>query len=241
MDIELEWDAVSDADHYEVYWGTSSGSYTGSETTSGTSYNLTVPDVTYYFAVKAVGNGGLKSDYSREVCVIDPNNVPEPYDRGWEVTSGDLKGAKFFYDSANPQTPTLESSYGIPALNLSGVNPVGVRMNLQPSGATFNPHVTIFVPCPGYSDVSGLDMYYYNDTSWVLANDADDPDIVQPDAVGWMVPGSRENHHSGTPSTIAIQVYHFSGVQAGSIQGSPSSPGSRESGSGCFLGTAAQP
>jgi len=203
-----------------------------------------VPDGTWYWVVTAYDSEGLESAVDREIMVLGPNHPDlAPYDKGWGITGGHLKGFRVCYnDPVDPDdTPTLGPSDAIPALNLSGVSPVGVRMNLQPSGATFNPHVTIFVPCPGYSDVSGLDIYYYDGASWFLANDADAPDIVQPDAVGWMVPGSRENHDSGTPSTIAIQVYHFSGVQAGSIQGSPSSPGGPESGSGCFIGTAAQP
>jgi len=38
------------------------------------------------------------------------------------------------------------------------------------------------------------------------------------------VPGSRVNHNDGDPSTIEIQVYHFSGVQSGSAGGGGIAP-----------------
>jgi len=77
---------------------------------------------------------------------------------------------------------------------------------------------------------------------WYLANDGDDQGTVQPDAEGWMVPGSRVNHNNGDPSTIEIQVYHFSGMQAASSSSSSSSSsgssGGGGSGGGCFVATA---
>ena len=51
-----------------------------------------------------------------------------------------------------------------------------------------------------------------------------------------MVPGSRVDHDIGSPSTIEIQVYHFTGVLAGS----PSASGGRSTDelAGCFIATA---
>jgi len=55
-----------------------------------------------------------------------------------------------------------------------------------------------------------------------------------------MVPGSKINHNSNEPSTIEIQVYHFSGVQAASTPPSPSpAPPDPGGGGGCFIATAA--
>jgi hypothetical protein len=58
-----------------------------------------------------------------------------------------------------------------------------------------------------------------------------------------MVPGSRVNHNNYTPAVIEIQVYHFSAVQAATIQitvNSPPNPDGSSSGSGgCFIATAA--
>jgi hypothetical protein len=124
---------------------------------------------------------------------------------------------------------------------------VGTPLNLQPSGSHFSLPVTLLIPCPGYSDASRLDVYYYDDHrgEWFLAHDAeDDPDVVQTDAIGWLVPGSRVNHNTGTPSTIEIRVNHFSGVQAAAAAGSvPPAPTptstptvtSSGGGGGCFI------
>ncbi|MBW1899075.1 MAG: hypothetical protein JRI61_08455 [Deltaproteobacteria bacterium] len=52
--------------------------------------------------------------------------------------------------------------------------------------------------------------------------------------------GSRINHNDGNPSTIEIQVYHFSGIQAGTssvTEGSGSGDDSADGG-GCFIATA---
>jgi hypothetical protein len=48
-----------------------------------------------------------------------------------------------------------------------------------------------------------------------------------------MVPGSRVNHNETDPATIEIQVYHFSGAQAGSFTG-----GGGGGGGGCFISAA---
>ena len=52
------------------------------------------------------------------------------------------------------------------------------------------------------------------------------------------------NHNNGNPSTIEIQVYHFSGVQAGVVGGASASSGSGSvvaggsgGGGGCFIST----
>lgn len=239
LDVEFKWDASPDADHYEVYWGTSSGNYPNSDTTSDTTYNLTLPDATYYFAVKAIGNRGLKSDYSREVCVLGPNDIEAGYDRGWGITTGDLAGFKVMYD-INDATPTLGPSSDLPPI--PDVNAVGVPLNLQPSPVPpFATPMKIFIPCPGCSDVSRLDIYYYDGANWFLANDADAPDIVQPDAVGWMVPNSREDDNTSTPPTIAIRVVHFSGVQAGIPSDSIAVLTGAEGAGGCFMDTLLPP
>jgi hypothetical protein len=62
---------------------------------------------------------------------------------------------------------------------------------------------------------------------------------VQAGGEGWMVPGSRVNHNLGSPSTIEIQVFHFTGVQAGSPSGSGGRTTDAVSGGGCFIATAA--
>ena len=102
----------------------------------------------------------------------------------------------------------------------------------------------MFDALPGYDPYRDAgDIYYYDDVrmDWYLANDGDDPETVQPDAEGWMVPSSRVNHNNGNPSSIEIQVYHFSGIQAASSSSStPSSSRSSSGGGGgggCFIGS----
>jgi hypothetical protein len=123
------------------------------------------------------------------------------------------------------------------------INGVGVPMNLQPP-TVFNTPVKIFIPCPLYMDVSGLDVFLYQGASCVLALKGEE---VQPEGDGWMVPGSRVNHNNGDPSTIEIKIYHFSAVQAGSTPSS-STPlpdtfqGTSTIGTGdggCFISTVA--
>ena len=92
----------------------------------------------------------------------------------------------------------------------------------------------LIIPCPGYTDVSGLNIYYYDGNTWVLASDA--AGNVQPGGEGWMVPNSRIDHNETDPPTIKIEVYHFSGAMAGSFSGAGSGGGG---GGGCFISTAA--
>jgi len=248
--LTLGWDPSiqPNLDHYVVYWGTSSGNYSMSEVipSDTTTFRVTglTADTRYYFTITAVDVEDNESIVSREVSWIKHLYGDEDgRDAEWGVTTGNLKNFNLGFDSL-ADIPTLGDSEDIPRVNLSGVTSVGTPLNLQPSGTYFNPPVKIFIPCPGYRDVSNLNVYYYDDSTleWHLANDAEDPFMVQPDAVGWMLPGSRVNHNNGNPSTIEIQVYHFSGAQAGSISGGGSSSSSGGSGSsgGCFIETVAK-
>ena len=72
-DITLTWDPNNEPDlsHYIVYWGLTSGDYTENSGNIGleTEYSVEIPDdgQIYYFAVTAVDEAGLESDYSNEV------------------------------------------------------------------------------------------------------------------------------------------------------------------------------
>jgi hypothetical protein len=246
--VTLGWDPSPQPslDYYVVYWGTSSGNYSMSEIipSDTTTYRVTglAADTRYYFVVTSVDDEDNESLVSREVSWIKHGSGDEDgRDTEWGISSGTLKNFNLGFDSA-ADIPTLGDSSDISGVNLARVTGVGTPLNLQPSGTYFNPPVKVFIPCPGYTDVSNLDVYYYDDdtSEWYLANDADDPYTVQPDAVGWMVPGSRVDHNSGNPSTIEIQVYHFSGAQAGNSSGGGSGSFSVDSGSGggCFVATA---
>ena len=77
--FNLTWDANSEPDlsHYIVYWGTESREYDSNSGNIGlvTEYSVTLPDngEDYYFAVTAVDEAGLESDYSNEVNTEGPN------------------------------------------------------------------------------------------------------------------------------------------------------------------------
>jgi hypothetical protein len=180
-------------------------------------------------------------DYARaglpdtsDVAQDDPD-LGGAYDAGVQVNSGDLQGAKILYDSAEPIQPTFGPTAEIPPLDMANTDAVGVPMNLQPP-TVYNTPVRIFIPCPGHRDVSQLSVFLYNGTGWVLACNA--AGIVQPAARGWMVSGSRVNHNNGNPSTIEIQVHHFSGVQAG-LTSTPqvAASGGGGGGGGCLITT----
>jgi len=241
VDVTLAWDPSEGADHYVVYWDTRSqppGGYANSLDVG----NVTqIPisgldeDTTYYFVVRAFDAAGNRSPVSREVALIGASQLTAPYDRGWAVTTGDQAGTALQWNSSEATIPTLGSSNDLPGI--PGIDAVGVPANLQPSPQSFTTPVKVFIPCPGYSDVGGLNIYYYDGANWVLASNGDTPGTVEPGAAGWMVAGSRVNHSGGAPSTIEIEVYHFSGVQAGTPSGSSQSSGG--GGGGCLIATAA--
>lgn len=239
FDSTLEWDEHTELefDHYEIFTREEAQSYDYNDPLlpsppDATNYNFNGLDdnITYCFVVRAVGEidgEEVESRNSREVCILAPNSLGPDYNRGWAITSGDLKGfaVSYFYDDADPDpSPTLGPSSAIPDLHdeFPNIYGVGVPLNLQPSPAAFSNPVRISIPCPGYSNVSALDVYHYDGSNWVLADDT------------WMILGSRVNHNGGDPSAIEIQVYRFSGVQAGATSYSNSS-----SGGGCFVVTAA--
>ena len=171
---------------------------------------------------------------SADVAAGDPElELAEGLDDGIEVTSGDLAGAMIIYDSSELQTPLFGPMDEIPPVTLSGVRSAGVPINLQPPAVFDNP-VKILIPCPDTDDVSGLNVYYYDGNSWVLAVDA--AGNVRPGGDGLVKPDSRVNRNDTSPATIEIWIYHFSGFQAGNFSGGSS--GSGGGGGGCFIATA---
>ena len=246
--VTLNWwpNGEPNLDHYVVYWGTSSGSYTSSTIVSRDITNYEIIGLSsgtkYYFVITAVDDQGDESAFSREVYWKKYDNpIDGVRDVEWGITSGLLKGCKIVFSSKDP-VPTLGDSREIPPLNVSGASAIGLPLNLEtePQGFLFTTPVTIYIPCPGFSNVSELDIYYYEDGSgWLPSSDGDDPDSVEPDAANWMVEGSRVNHNNGDPSTIEIQAYHFSGAQAAATSSDGLTSTSSGGGGGCFIGTAA--
>ena len=73
--VTLAWDPspATEAVNYNVYYGTASRAYTH-VVAAGTNTTVTISNllasITYYFAVTAVSNSGLESDYSMEVSTL---------------------------------------------------------------------------------------------------------------------------------------------------------------------------
>jgi subtilisin family serine protease len=189
-----------------------------------------IPQAEFNFNIESEDEHEVASDNLPETIPVVPED--SGYDAGVEVSSGYLEGAKIYYDSGEPVQPGFGPLGELPLFNVSGVEAVGVSMNLQPP-TVFTTPVKIFIPCPGQTDVSDLRIYLYNGINWVLACDANGN--VRSGAEGWMVPGSREDHNNSNPPGIEIQVYHFTGIQAALpvIGGGQVSGG--DSFGGCFI------
>jgi len=188
----------------------------------------TVPMETYTYSFKTETQEQHQT--AEENTPASTESTPEVGKTAIEADAGtELEGAKIVYDSSEPVAPHFGPTDEIPELNIPDTNAIGIPVNLQPPTVFENP-VTIFIPCPGVSDPSTLNIYHYNPSlGWLLATGVS----------GWMVPGSRVNHPETTPSTIEIEVYHFSGTQVGKPS-QPSSPSpSGGGGGGCFIATAA--
>jgi hypothetical protein len=171
-----------------------------------------------------------------ETFPIPLKNTPKPGldTSGVTSTATELDGAAIVYESTVPTTtgiiPYVGPTEDVPVFNVAGYTVVSVPMNLLPP-SVFPSGVTVVVPCPGYTDVRGLYVYYYNGQQWVMA--CDPSGNIQPGGVGWMVPGSRVNHN-GNPSWIEIKVYHFSAVIVATSSGTTVTAESG-GGGGCFI------
>lgn len=245
IDVTLEWDPSPDAQYYVVYWRTASQNYDVPRSANvglSTTYDFSKPDDTYFFVVRAVDDPNIESYNSREICVLDPGTLA-PYNRGWAITDGDLKGFMVHYNDNAPDTPTLGPSGDIPSLHQSvqDVQGVGLAVNLQPSGTDFTPdNVKIFIPCPGYSDPSGLNIYFYDDlggADWILAWDGSEQVMTIPGHDWLAAPPIPHGPVGNTMATYEVIVKHFSGAQAAAPAG-PTLSGGGGGGGGCFVSTA---
>ncbi len=109
-EVTLQWDPNSEPDlsHYIVYWGTSSGAYTNDSGDIGlvTTYTRSLPDdgEIYYFAVTAVDEAGLESDYSNEVNTDDEvSGNPPTADAGPDQNVDE--GVTVYLDGTNSIDP----------------------------------------------------------------------------------------------------------------------------------------
>jgi hypothetical protein len=132
-----------------------------------------------------------------------------------------IEGAKIIYDHLEPVIPRFGPLEEIP--NLDILEGIGLPLNLQPANVFVTP-MTVFIPCPGETDLGALEIYVFNPAiGWQASWETD----------GCIVPGSRVNHgpndpDSTEPPTIEVQLNHFSGIQAGR----PAEPISPSAGAG---------
>jgi hypothetical protein len=165
--------------------------------------------VTYYSSFK------IESEEEHAAALADTPSSTEYVDDpviGQITIAADpgtaIEGAKIIYDALEPVAPRFGPLEEIP--NLDSVEGVGIPLNLQPANVFVKP-VTVFIPCPGETDLGILEIYVFNPAiGWQASWETD----------GCIVPGSRVNHgpndpYPTEPPTIEIQLNHFSGVQAG--------------------------
>jgi len=273
-DVTLAWDANTESNlaGYKVYYvpGASGGqilaNYAGSGAIEGSSpivMPLTADEspntgivqftlhgldqaTTYCFVVTAYNSENVESGPSREVFVFGSGDVSDPYNAGWGISAGDLKGFIVLYNTLTDPgvIPTLGSSEEIPSLNLPNLQAVGTPLNLQPSGAVFEQPVWVEFPCPGYSDMSQISLALYDGNVWTQVWDGS-TGMLTTAGEGWL-DGNPQYSASEDPQTIVILVKHFTGVQA-AISGQSVAPSvSARSlgagsggggGGGCFIST----
>jgi hypothetical protein len=272
-DVTLAWDANAESNlaGYKIYYnpGASGGrilaNYTGSGATEGSSpiampltadespdpgvvqFTLSGLDeaTTYCFVVTAYNAENVESASSREVFVFGSGDVSAPYNAGWGISAGDLKGLIVLYNSLTDPgvIPTLGPSEDIPSLTLPDLQAVGTPLNLQPSGAVFKQPVWVEFPCPGYSDMSQISLALYDDSLWTQVWDGS-TGMLTAAGEGWL-DGKPQYNASEDPQTIVILVKHFTGVQAAvsgqsiapsvSARGVGTGSGGGGGGGGCFI------
>ena len=253
LDVTLAWDANTERDlaGYKIYYkpGASGGqilaNYPGKGAAEGDSPVVVslqadeTPDAgvvqftlhglneatTYCFVVTAYNTENVESRCSREVFILGSGDVSDPYNAGWGISAGDLKGLIVLYNSlTDPDViPTLGPSEDIPNLNLPNLRAVGTRLNLQPSGAVFRQPVWVEFPCPGYSNINQISLARYDHNQWMQVWDGSTGMLT---AAGeeWL-DGEPQYNASEDPKTVVILVKHFTGVQA-AVSGQSTAPNS---------------
>jgi len=198
----------------------------------------------FKFKIESDGEQARAFDHLPESVSFNIQNPTEIHDAAIEIVSGVLTGARILYSANEPLLPAFGPLDEIESLDLSGEQAVGVPLNLMPH-TVFKRPVKLYIPFPEGTDITELDIYYYNGVQWLAACDAGGN--LLPGGEGWMVPGSRVNHPEQIPPQIEIEVYHFSAAQA-VVSGTSTTTDNthyEKSGSGavvyasCFIDTAA--
>lgn len=204
-----------------------------------------MPQSVFDFQIESETEHDQAVFYQPDSSPVEPGDpgLTGPYDGGIQVNSGSLEGAKIFFDTSEPVRPRFGPVNELPELSVTGEEIVGFPINLQPPNV-FDTPVKLYIPCPGYMDVSRIKLYLYAGTAWVPAMDANGN--VLPGGIDFIQPNTRVNHNNGAPSMIEVQVYHFTGIQAVNLGGgggaavpNPAAVTSSGGGGGggCFIGT----
>ena len=198
----------------------------------------------FKFKIESDNEQAHAFDHLPESVSFNPGNSAGIHDSGIEIVSGVLTGARILYSADEPLLPAFGPIEEIESLALRGEQAVGMPLNLMPH-TVFNRPIKLYIPFPEGTDITDLDIYYYNGVRWQAACDAGGN--ILPGGEGWMVPGSRVNFPELSPPQIEIEVYHFSAVQA-VVSETSSATGNtyhKNSGSGavvyasCFIDSAA--
>jgi len=202
---------------------------------------------TYYSSFK------IESEEEHDAALANTPSSTEHFDDpviGQNTIAADpgtaIEGAEIIYDKLEPVAPRFGPLEEIPHLDI--VEGVGLPLNMQPANVFVRP-VTVFIPCPGETDLGTLEIYVFNPArGWQASWETD----------GFIVSGSRVNHGPNDPDpteppTIEVQLHHFSSVQAGKPTelippssgagnektGEDGGSGGGGGGGGCFITTAA--
>ena len=151
----------------------------------------------------------------------------------------ELEGFQVIYNSNEPITPLVEPLEEIPSLDLPNVMAVDQPVKLGPPNV-FNDPVTLILPISNADAVGDVSIYLYDGDEWVYAvSSYNTGGAVQPGGDGWVVPGSLTYDDTGATPYLELQVYHFSGIQAGLFSGLPlvGIDDAEASSAGCFIDT----
>ncbi len=118
-EVTLTWDSNNEPDlnHYIVYWGTESGEYLEDSGNIGlvTEFTVEIPDddQVYYFAVTAVDEAGLESDFSNEVTTGDVPLQTLSFESNWNLISlPNGSGSALIEEILNPILDDIVSVWG---------------------------------------------------------------------------------------------------------------------------------
>jgi len=171
----------------------------------------TMPQASYDLNIETISESSLADANRPDTTVSSESGLTTLT----VINDDDLNGFQVVYDSNEPVTPLVEPLDEIPPLNLPYVTPVDQPVKLGPPNVFDNP-VKIIMPYSGTEDVRDFNLYLYDGTEWVYAvSSYNTGGVVQRGGEGWVVPGSLAYDDTGTTPTLEIQIYHFSGIQAG--------------------------